>query len=329
MIQFESPIWFWLFLVIVPIAVFLIWEFREKSRDVTRVGGENSPRAVFSQCGKGLVWAILVSSLVFALVNPQIVRTKHFLESYSQAQVAAVFDVSRSMAAREDPDSPNRLARSRELFLEALPHLAGSEIALYAFTDVFLSHLPFTANHSLVHSTLEHAVVIESLPIPGSDLGEVLEEISQKFDPAKEEKVIILFSDGEFTKDEDFPPEIFENMAQEGITLVVVGVGETDGATIPQFDEKGVFTGFYVLSKETGMPHVSYLDEENLKDLAFQANGHYFNERDLVDITSFLEDSIEINITETEQTVDHFTDLYPWFVVSLFAGFVLLVKFHN
>ncbi len=329
MIRFEEPQWLWMFAVAIPLVLFLVWESRKRIPILAHFMDDERRRLPFSQWGKGILVLGLLASITFALSNPQLVYETKRTIFESEGQVAVVFDVSRSMAAQKDINSPNRLVRSQELFLEILPRMRGAEVALFGFTDTFLSYIPFTSRHDLVRYTLEKAVGIDSLPAPGSDLGDALKGVTEKFDPQKQEKVILLFTDGESTTPEEIPARVYDKMNEAGVTLVVVGVGEAEGATIPIFNKTGEFTGLYVLSRRTGQPFTSFLDEVALVALASRAEGFYFNENEKGKLVQFFSESLVFKTITTEEKEKNSIDLYPLFIVSAFVHFTILMKRYN
>lgn len=327
--RLENPEFLWLFLAFIPLTLFFFWESRQRAKLVVLFGGIVNPAFVRRVAVRATLLILIFSLLILAMINPQLIREKRFLQPESNAQVVALFDVSKSMAARPRPDIPDRLMRSKSLFLALLPQFRGSEVAVFAFTDVALSHISFTTNYELVRETLQEAVAIESTPLPGSDLFEALERITKRFDPTKDQRILIIFTDGVITKNYSDFEKLSQELREANVTLVVVGVGEKEGAMIPIFDKDGSFTGLYVLSRTTKKPYVSSLNEESLQQIARGAGGMYFPEKEHGVMRDFFSSHLANTVHESEIVVEELIDLYPFFAAAAFVSFIVLLKWYQ
>lgn len=87
------------------------------------------------------------------------------------------------------------------------------------------------------------------------------------------EKVIILFSDGGFEGgDEELLAEVLQQMSEQEIRLVVVGLGPTSPTPIPRYEDGLQQAQNLQLD---GVTPTVRLDSSNLRSLADRANGEY------------------------------------------------------
>lgn len=138
------------------------------------------------------------------------------------------------------------------------------------------------------------------------------------------EKVIILFSDGGFEGgDEELLAEVIQQMSDQDIRLVVVGLGPNSPTPIPRYVDGLQQAQNLQLDGET--PTVK-LDSSNLRSLAARANGEY------LEVTG---GNVNLNLVSamTASVVGNDrTDLFQYplaFALLLLAGRFLLSHLHR
>lgn len=122
----------------------------------------------------------------------------------SDAEAYVVFDVSRSMLARSDPDGRTRLARAKaaaERLRAAMPTIP---VGVASFTDRLLPHLFPSGDEAVFRATVERAVGIERPPPRSSfltnatSLDSLAAVPSQRFfSPGAKKRVLVVMTDGE------------------------------------------------------------------------------------------------------------------------------------
>jgi len=151
--------------VLVPlVALILVRRRAGRLRDAL---GLADPRS------RALVAAILAvvatgTLLGLAAAQPVIERTTK-LETRTDAEAIVVLDVSRSMLARRDPGSPERIARAKAAARTLRAALPEVRFGIASLTDRTLPHLFPSIDQEVFESTLTRSLGIEQPP-PRSSL---------------------------------------------------------------------------------------------------------------------------------------------------------------
>lgn len=186
--------------VLVPlVALFLVRGRAGRLRDVL---GLADPRV------RGLVVVILAvvatgAFLGLAAAQPVIERTTT-LETRTDAEAFVVLDVSRSMLARRDSGSPERIARAKAAARALRAALPEVRFGIASLTDRTLPHLFPSIDQEVFESTLTRSLGIEQPP-PRSSLAtnatslDALATIRRQryFAPTSRKRLLIVLTDGE------------------------------------------------------------------------------------------------------------------------------------
>ncbi len=169
---------------------------------------------------------------VFALSGP---RRGYVWETVPRrgASIMLALDVSRSMLARDMV--PDRLKRAKREIRDLLSRLGGERAGLTAFAGTAFISCPLTVDYAAFDLFLD-ALTPDNLPVGGTDLAGAVDAALSGFDPEdSSRKSIVLFTDGEGAD-----PEAAMNAARKaaaaGVRLFAVGLGQTEGAPIPEPD---------------------------------------------------------------------------------------------
>ena len=108
------------------------------------------------------------------------------------------------------------------------------------------------------------------IPTQGTAIGEAIETASACFGKTKENKAVILITDGE--NHEDDAVEAAHASASNGIRVYTIGMGLPDGAPIPLYNS-GMQIGYK--KDRQGNTVISKLDEELLREIAAAGKGVY------------------------------------------------------
>ena len=187
--------------------------------------------------------------------------------------IVIALDVSASMMAEDI--APNRLERAKNEIKNLVEELKGDRISLVTFAGDAFIQCPLTTDYGALRLFLDVADP-SLIPTPGTDFSAALKMAIQAFeapsgDPNGESrtKAVLFVSDGE-NHVADLQA-IIDEARQSNIVLYAAGVGETDGAPIPEYrngrrvDYKKDRTGAVVTTK---------LEETVLQDLS--RDGAYF-----------------------------------------------------
>jgi len=164
--------------------------------------------------------------------NPKEVNVKR-----KGRDVVFILDVSRSMLAEDI--KPNRLQRAKTEIIDTVSRLNGSRVALIEFAGTSVVKCPLTTDYAFFRSATE-SLSVNDVSRGGTMLGDALREAMTNILDSKEKKFkdIILITDGE--DHESFPIEAAKSAGEQGIRLIVIGLGdEKQGTRIPIKDEQG------------------------------------------------------------------------------------------
>jgi hypothetical protein len=151
------------------------------------------------------VTALLVTALFLGLAaaQPILEQTSARLVR-TDAEVFVVMDVSRSMLAREAPNSPRRIDRAKGVAAELRQRLADVPVGLSSFTDRALPHLFPSANMDVFQATLDRSIGIERPPPSSGFLTNAtkLDALAtlrglRYFSPAAKKRLVVVLTDGE------------------------------------------------------------------------------------------------------------------------------------
>lgn len=343
---FDNPYVFWFLMAIAPVLIvlgILGWKAKKRMANLFLL---NLRRLRNKHIEKYVLYSILAILLTFAWSSPQ-VATSTSLTPEKIGKVVLLVDVSRSMAARVDPESASRLERVKEMlykFIDEMELLGGVEISLCAFTDIATSLVPLIGkeDYSYLKESVDKILDINSVPGTDTRIGDSLLEI---FDlpgldiihssSIEEPKFIIVISDGEIYYLDTPGVGLTEKVAitnavnkanEYDVKIVTVGVGEANGAKIPLFDSSGIFTGFY--SSIEGSDVISYLNEDALKDIADRTEGEYFYEDKISRLISYIDSNLVTVKTIGTRSVDVYQPVTLWFLMATLPVWIILSRRH-
>ncbi len=177
--------------------------------------------------------------------------------------VVVALDLSRSMLAEDA--KPNRLVVAKREIRDLLALLQGDRIGLVAFAGTSFIQCPLTLDYGAFEVFLE-PMDPNWVPVGGTDLAAAVRSAIEAFPTdVRSGRAMLLITDGE-----DHSGELQDAAAEakaEGVHIFVVGIGEPQGAPVP--DGRGGFI------KEKGSVVLTRLDEGALKELALTTGGTY------------------------------------------------------
>ena len=181
----------------------------------------------------------------------------------SGRNVLIALDVSRSMLATDV--RPNRLERAKADLTDLLAELEGDRAGIMAFRGGAVLLCPFTTDLAFLNQTLA-GVGIDSAPRGETNIGAAIDAALEAFrEHGSDHNAIILVSDGE-----DLSGQAAAKAAkagERGIPIFCVGIGGTQGSTIPATDSATM--------KYRGEEVVTRLDNETLMAIATASKGAY------------------------------------------------------
>jgi Ca-activated chloride channel family protein len=219
-------------------------------------------------------------------------------QSQKAADIMVVLDVSKSMLAEDA--APNRLKRAKAEISELLEKLSGHRIGLVGFAGKASVLCPLTTDYGFFHLTLRNAGP-KSISKGGTNIGEALRKGLDAFGPGQASRLILLIMDGE--DHDSYPKEVSTVAKEQGIRIITIGFGSESGSQITITDpQTGART---TLQDRDGVPVVSRLDGEILREIALETDGAYVPAgTSALDLGSIVDRHIEPILTMgTEKTI--------------------------
>ncbi len=312
-----------------------VWGWRER-QEIARLFRLAPGRLKRKQVAKYITAALLMGLLVFALASP---RLPFSVVPTKIGEIALLVDVSRSMAARKDLNSPSNLERVRPILNDIVNHLqelGGVRIALYGFTNMARSHVPFVGrqDYPYLMASIDKVLDINSTPGSGSGFGRPISDVSAKFSRDAKIKLIVLFSDGEpFVgvsrgmqgTERGLFEQAMTKARLEGIRVITVGVGEPAGAKVPVYSAEGAFKGEYARLHDADLRF--YLTREVLGEIASRTGGRYFAENDRRGLIGSIKENLDsAPFEEMTEEATEFRSIAKWLILACLPVWVFIAR---
>ncbi|CAM5998895.1 unnamed protein product [Sphagnum balticum] len=216
----------------------------------------SKPITLRSELPRILLWCIVATGILFTWSGPEIPDSPTRVAA-GTLQVVAVVDESPSMAAEENRSlmpplngTPPDLVLgpygrridvvNRAIVNQILPAIGGNEFGMATFEGDGKELIELTDDFTNVgYYFNEGWVDINQSPGDGSDYGKglsmALNIFAHKPEPGKE-KVIILFTDGEFDGKRTELDATVDKIKAQNIKVIVVAVGGEDLLKVPVYD---------------------------------------------------------------------------------------------
>jgi len=313
-LKFERPEYLW-FLLLIPlmIAAYLFVIYLQKQA-LQRFAEAEFLKVLMPLKSIGRPWIklifllIAVSTVIIGLANLQSGARMEEVKREG-IDIFIGIDVSNSMMAEDI--APNRLERSKQAISLLIDKLEGDRIGIIVFAGKAYIQLPITTDYAAARLFLS-TINTEIVPSQGTAIGEAIEIAMKSFDQNERNKAIVIISDGE--DHEEDAAEIAADAAKAGINVFTIGMGLSDGAPIPTYNEYGKTTGFR--KDRNGSTIVTKLNEPMLQQIAQAGKGTYVranNTRSGLE-TIFTEiNKLEKSEIESKMFTDY-EDRFQWFM---------------
>ena len=281
-LPFAGAIWY----ASVKAAIFARRAYAEE-RFLSRFG---APLSLRSQIPALVLWLAAVTLLVGSIAGPTLNMAPQTAKAGSM-EVVVAWDASNSMGAEDYKDDipadvraqyfgghGNRLDMAKYVVeTQIMPAIAGNKIGFETYKGRGFNQAPLTDDYQSLHWVLRNWVRIGQAPCCGSDYGRGLQDAIDVFNKSNNpsaQKVIVLFSDGGFTGDDQQMAEVVKQLHDQHIRLVILGLGTRSSVKVPQYDDTGKFTGYFQVS---GKDAYTQIDEAPLRALATETGGQYYH----------------------------------------------------
>ena len=315
MYKIEEPVYFYL-LAIIPamIVLFLLvlwWKKRTQRKfsnpDLLKKLAPNS--STFKSTLKLIMLSLGIAFLIISLVNPKMGSK---LKTVKREGVDVVFalDVSKSMLAEDI--APNRLEKAKQIITKIIDKLGSDRVGIIIYAGNSYPLLPITTDHAAANMFLQNANP-DMVSSQGTAINEALELAKTYYNNDEQtNRFLIIISDGEDHQEET--KQVALNLANEGVKIYTVGVGNTEkGGPIPM-RLNGSMIGYKKDNK--GETVITRRMPEVLQGIADAANGIYIDgnvtENPVKQISDIITNAQKSEF-ETKQFSDY-KDQFQWFL---------------
>ena len=204
--------------------------------------------------------------LILIIARPQVGSRIATNKEREGIETIIALDISNSMLAEDV--APSRLEKSKLLVENLMNKFSEDKIGLIVFAGDAFVQLPITSDYVSAKMFLDN-INPSLIGTQGTDIGKALQLSMNSFTPnSKVGKAIILITDGE--DNEGGAEEMAKQAQSKGIRVFILGVGSTEGATIPMPDGSE-------LKKSNGEVVKTRLNEEMCKQIAIAGHGVYLH----------------------------------------------------
>ncbi|MEX2182556.1 MAG: VWA domain-containing protein [Gemmatimonadaceae bacterium] len=301
-LSFAAP---WAFLLLVPLALWLLWRRRR-----------HPPALLFARAGllargprrgrwtaRALVGlrVLALTGAVVAMARP---RTGARVETIRGDGISIVLalDLSSSMLA-EDFQPKNRLEVAKETAKEFVAGRTADQLGVVAFAGEALTQVPLTLDYPVLLAAIDN--LQPGQLEDGTAIGTALMTATNRLrNAAGRSRVIILLTDGENNRGSIDPRTAAQATAALGIRVHTVGVGSEGVAPVP------VGRSVFGLRYENRPVRI---DEALLEDIAALTGGRYFRARDAEALRRIYEQIDALERTPLRETrIARFREWYLW-----------------
>ena len=293
--EFQSPEFFWLFLLLPVVAV---WYFFKRNKMTAQVKlsslkGFKAGSGVLAKFRPVLfvLRLLALACLITALARPRNVDVSTRTNTTRGIDIVIAIDVSASMLARDL--KPNRLEALKEVASQFIADRPSDRIGLVEYAGESYTRTPITSDKSIVLSSLndiEYNSIIEGGTAIGMGLATSVNRLK---DSKAKSKVIILMTDG--VNNAGFiEPTTASELAQEfGIKVYTIGLGTNGTALSPvALRPDGSF--------QYGSIPVE-IDETLLQEIADKTGGLYFRATDNESLEEIYAEINKLEKTDVEE----------------------------
>jgi len=267
--KFANPYLLNLLWVLIPVFGIMVYGMLKRKKILEAFAAQSMLPSIipgFDPRRRWIKFSLIILASGFAIIALAKPQMGYRWEKTTQkgVDIMIALDCSRSMLAQDI--APSRLERAKREIIDLLRMMKSDRAGLVAFSGRAILQCPLTLDHEAFNVFLK-VLKPGFLPVGGTNLDEAIKTSYTGFEKESDtKKAIIVITDGENTAGD--VEETAKQMAKQGIKIFCIGVGDIQGAPIP--DEDGGFkkdaSGNIILSK---------VDQEGLEKLAEITGGTY------------------------------------------------------
>lgn len=309
--------------MLVSIPVFIgayIWYTHRKRRQLAAFGDPELVKELMPNASRirpNLKFSLLMVALtllIFAAARPQYGQREQTIKRQGIEAVIAL-DISNSMMAEDV--APCRLDRAKQILSKMIDDMVDDKIGLVVFAGEAYTQLPITCDYVSAKMFLNN-ITPDLIKTQGTAIGAALNTAIQSFggEETDASRVIILITDGE--NHEDDAVAVATRAKEQGIKVLVVGIGKPEGAPIP-------IPGTNNFRKDRqGNVVVSRLNEDMCREIAKAGNGIYMRCDNTNTAMRALQKEID-TLATTEIETKVYTDYNEQYQSFVLVAMLLLV----
>ncbi|MCR5051039.1 MAG: VWA domain-containing protein [Paludibacteraceae bacterium] len=270
MFRFANIDFLWLLLSIPAFVAAYIWYTHKKRRQIEEFGDRELVEALMPNASrvrpsvKFSILMVALTLLIIAAARPQFGQTEH-TEKRQGIEAIIALDISNSMMAEDV--APNRLDRAKQMLSKMMDNMVNDKVGLVVFAGDAFIQLPITCDYVSAKMFL-NTITPSLIKTQGTAIGQALSTSIRCFGEQSEaSRAIILITDGE--NHEDDAVAVAKRAKEEGIKVLVVGIGKPEGSPIPVPGTNNFF------KDRQGNVVVSRLNEDMCREIAQAGGGIY------------------------------------------------------
>ena len=325
----ENSTFLWL-LVLIPLLIVLAWWKRKQiqAKKEKYFSSElfSSLRSGFWPLGNRFKNIFTFSGLLFliiALAGPKIGTEVREIKRQGIDMLVAL-DLSASMKAEDV--RPSRLEKAKFEIDRLIERLQGDRVGLIVFTGEAYLQSPMTMDYSALRLFLDIAET-DQMPSSATDFNAAMTTALEAFQALEDNesdasKVLLIMSDGE-DHGQSYD-EALQNLINNDIRVFTIGIGTSEGTTIPLYEEGTNQLIGYKRDNE-GRVVTTKLQSGTLRDIASTGNGEFYSiRRGNEGIDTFLARMDELEKGEfARQEYADYKNQYQWMAALAFLCLVV------
>ena len=319
MLYFAAIKYLWLLLLVPVLPLLYALSLALRRRRLAKLGDPAAAARLMPHYSRAKGWIRLilvdlaVGLLAIALARPQIGAKLSERETRG-AEIMICLDVSNSMLAEDV--APNRLDRAKQMLAKLMDNMVNDKVGLVVFAGDAFVQLPITCDYVSAKMFL-NSIKPELIKTQGTAIGQALSTSIRCFgEQSDASRAIILITDGE--NHEDDAVAVAKRAKEEGIQVLVVGIGKPEGSPIPMPG-----TNNFRKDRE-GNVVVSRLNEEMCREIAQAGGGIYVRCDNTNTATKAIQKELDKLATQEIET-QVFTDYNEQFQSFALIALLLLV----
>ena len=270
MFRFANIEMLWLLWTVPAFAVAYFWYTKRKRKQLEEFGDPELMEQLMPNASrvrptvKFAIVLVALTLLIVAAARPQFGQSER-TEKRQGIEAIVALDISNSMLAEDV--APNRLDRAKQMLSKLMDNMVDDKVGLVVFAGDAFVQLPITCDYVSAKMFLG-SIKPELIKTQGTAIGAALSTSIRCFgEQSDASRAIILITDGE--NHEDDAVAVAQRAKEQGIRVLVVGIGKPEGSPIPLPGTNNF------IKDRSGNVVVSRLNEEMCREIAQAGGGIY------------------------------------------------------